>query len=424
MKTTAESKTSVSELAIFGSKPAFDDLVYVGQPTIPNRKELMRRIEGILDRKWLSNAGPCVNELQSRLAEILGVKHCVVMNNGTTALEIVTRAAGLGGEVIVPSFTFIATPHSLQWQQITPVFCDIDPKTHNIDPAAVEKLITPNTTAILAVHLWGRPCDVEALQEIANRHNLKLLFDAAHAFSCSHQGKLIGGFGDAEVFSFHATKFFHTLEGGAVATNDDELARKLMLMKNFGFTGYDRVEHIGRNGKMNEISAAVGLVGLDHLADLTESNRRLHAEYRTRLSGTPGIELVDYNPDEKNNYQYIVVEIDEDVLGLSRDEMLAILHAENVLARRYFYPGCHRMEPYRSYFPNAGLVLPNTEWLAGRVLTLPTGTSVTLQDIRTICGIIKFAADNKVEIKRHTDMQLRLQDPRFGETGVGSETVL
>jgi dTDP-4-amino-4,6-dideoxygalactose transaminase len=424
MKTTTESKATVSELAIFGSKPAFDDHVYVGQPTIPDRKDLMERIEGILDRKWLSNAGPCVNELQTRLADILGVKHCIAMNNGTTALEIVIRAVGLEGEVIVPSFTFVATPHSLQWQQITPVFCDIDPRTHNIDPEAVEKLITPRTTGILAVHLWGRPCQVEALQEIADRHGLKLLFDAAHAFSCSHDGKPIGGFGDAEVFSFHATKFFHTLEGGAVATNDDQLAKKLMLMKNFGFTGYDRVEHVGRNGKMNEISAAVGLTGLDSLGDLMESNRRMHAEYRTHLSATPGIEVVDYNANEKNNYQYVVVEIDEDALGLNRDEMLAILHAENVLARRYFYPGCHRMEPYKSYFPNAGLVLPQTERMARRVMSLPTGSSVTAKDIRTICEIIKFAAANKVEIKRRSDMELRLQDPRFGETGVGSETVL
>ncbi|MEI2422502.1 DegT/DnrJ/EryC1/StrS family aminotransferase, partial [Arthrospira platensis SPKY2] len=174
------------------------------------------------------------------------------MCNGTIALEILIRATELKGEVIVPSFTFIATAHALQWQEITPVFCDIDPKTHTLDPLAVEKMITPRTSGIIGVHVWGQPCNIEALTEIANQHNLKLVFDASHAFGCSYQGTMIGNFGEAEVFSFHATKFVNTFEGGAVVTNNDELAAKIRLMKNFGFAGFDNVIYIGTNGKMDE----------------------------------------------------------------------------------------------------------------------------------------------------------------------------
>ena len=181
------------------------------------------------------------------------------MCNATVALEIAIRAMGMSGEVIVPSFTFVATAHALQWQEITPVFCDIDPRTHNLDPNRIEEMITPRTTGIIGVHVWGRPCAVDALAEIAQRRHLKLLFDAAHAFGCSYQGQMIGNFGDAEVFSFHATKFFNTFEGGAVVTNDDELAAKMRLMKNFGFHGYDNVIYVGTNGKMSEVSAAMGL---------------------------------------------------------------------------------------------------------------------------------------------------------------------
>ena len=373
--------------------------MHVGRPNIGNREHLLERINALLDRRWLTNNGPYVQEFERRIADMMGVKHCIAMCNGTIALEIAIRAAGLSGEVIVPSFTFIATAHALQWQGITPVFCDLDPSTHNIDPRQVEQMITPRTTGIIGVHVWGRPCDVDALNEIAYHHNLKLLFDAAHAFGCSYKGSMIGNSGDAEVFSFHATKFFNTFEGGAVLTNNDELAGKTRLMKNFGFSGSDNVIYIGTNGKMSEISAAMGLTGLESLEEFISANYRNYKEYESQLENIPGVQLVTYDETEKRNYQYIILENDEAVTHVSRDQLVDILHAENVLARRYFYPGCHRMEPYRSYFPHSGLLLPETERLVNRVLSLPTDTTVGPNEVSEICQIIRLVVEHGAEVR-------------------------
>lgn len=393
-------KAHIQDIAVFGGAPAFQEKLHVGRPNIGNRQRLIERINDLLDRRWLTNNGPFVQEFEQRIVDLVGVKHCIAMCNGTVALEIAVRAAELAGEVIVPSMTFVATAHALQWQQITPVFCDIDPKTHNLDPSQVERMITPRTTGIIGVHLWGRPCDVEVLSEIADRHNLKLMFDAAHAFGCSYKGQMIGNFGDAEVFSFHATKFFNTFEGGAVVTNDDELAARIRLMKNFGFAGYDNVIYIGTNGKMSEVSAAMGLTGLESVEEFIAVNYRNYKEYERELADTPGVQLLTYDETEKRNYQYIILEIDKTVTQISRDQLIAILHAENVLARRYFYPGCHQMEPYRSHFPHAGHLLPETEKLVNRVLSLPTGTAVETGEIGKVCQIIRFAVKRGAEIRR------------------------
>jgi dTDP-4-amino-4,6-dideoxygalactose transaminase len=390
---------SIDQLAIFSGTPAFSEKLHVGRPNIGNRERLLARINDMLDRKWLTNNGPFVQEFEQKLADLLGVKHCVVMSNGTIALEIAIRALGLTGEVIVPSFTFIATAHALQWQEITPVFCDIDPQTHNIDPRRIEEMITPRTTGIIGVHVWGQPCDIEVLTEIAQKNHLKLLFDAAHAFGCSYKGQMIGSFGDAEVFSFHATKFFNTFEGGAVATNDDALASKMRLMKNFGFHGYDNVIYVGTNGKMSEVSAAMGLTGLESLDEFIAVNYRNYKQYQRELEGVPGLRLITYDEAEKCNFQYIILELNEQVTRINRDQLVQILQAENVLARRYFYPACHFMEPYRSYFPHAKLMLPETELLVQRVVSLPTGTAVTIEDVRKIGEIIRFAVQNGQEIR-------------------------
>jgi len=246
--------------------------------------------------------------------------------------------------------------------------------------------------------VWGRPCAIESLEHIARKHDLKLLFDAAHAFAVSHRGRMIANFGAAEVFSFHATKFFNTFEGGAIATNDDDLAQKIRLMKNFGFSGMDNVIYIGTNGKMHEFTAAAGLTALESLDDFVAVNRRNYHAYRACLADIPGIRLLDYDESERSNYQYIVLEIDAPVTGIHRDLLMRLLHAERVRARRYFYPGCHRMEPYRSYYPHAGLLLPETEKLVEWVLSLPTGTSVSVGDIQRICEIIRFAVAHGPEI--------------------------
>ncbi len=387
-------KSSITDLSIFGGKPTFNEKLHVGRPNIGNRKRFLERINNILDSKWLTNAGPYVKEFERRITDWVGVKHCIAMCNGTAALENIIRALGLTGEVIMPSFTFIATAHALQWQEITPIFCDISSETHNIDPMQVDKMITPRTSGIIGVHLWGRPCDVEKLSEIAHYHNLKLIFDAAHAFGCSYKGKLIGSFGNAEVFSFHATKCLNTMEGGAIVTNDDKLAEKIRLMKNFGFTDYDRVDYIGINGKMNEASAAMGLTGLESFGDFININLRNYMTYKRKLKGLSGVNLLTYDEKEKCNYHYIVLEIDEKKMHVSRDQLIEILHAENILARRYFYPGCHRMEPYRSYFPHAGLLLSETNKIAKKVIVLPTGMAIDEGKINGICNILRLVIEN------------------------------
>ena len=399
----SDSPNVTDQLAIFGMAPQFAEPLHVGRPNIGNRERLLARINDMLDRRWLTNNGAYVQELERRLAEFLGVKHCIAMCNGTVALEIAIRALGLTGEVIVPSFTFIATAHALQWQEITPVFCDIDPATHNIDPRMVEKMITPRTSGIIGVHVWGRPCPIDALEEIAERRGLKLLFDAAHAFGCSYKGRMIGRFGDAEVFSFHATKFFNTFEGGAVVTNNDVLAGKMRLMRNFGFHGEDSVIYVGTNGKMSEVCAAMGLTSLESLDEFVEANRENYVLYRRELEGIPGLRLIAYDDSEKCNYQYIIVEIDEQDTKLSRNQIVRVLRAENVLARRYFYPACHHMEPYRSLFPHAGLMLPETERLVQRVMSLPTGTAVKPADVRKICNIIRLTMRHPFEVCRQLD---------------------
>lgn len=392
-------KTSLSQLALFGGKAAFSQVLHVGRPNIGDQDKLFARFKEIMDRRWFTNHGPVVIEFEKRLSEFTGAKHCIAMTNATIALEIAIRALEMKGEVIVPAWTFVATAHALQWQEVTPVFCDVDPDTHNLDPHKVESLITPRTSGIIGVHLWGRGCAVEELAEITRRRKLKLLFDAAHAFACSNRDKMIGGFGDAEVFSFHATKFMNSFEGGCVATNNDELAARIRLMTNFGFAGYDRVNYIGTNGKMSEISAAMGLTSMESMADFIAMNRRHWKQYKQELAGLPGLSLIEYDEREQLNYQYIVLEIDQERAGVHRDWILEALQAENVMARRYFYPGVHRMEPYRSYFPHAGLLLPVTEALAQRVLILPTGTAMGETEISEVCAIIRLCLKGSSEMK-------------------------
>lgn len=381
------------DLAINGATPAFDQTLHVGRPNIGNLNEFQKYICEIFDRRRLTNNGPLVQEFENRVAEFHDVAHCIAMCNGTIALEIAIRALGLEGEVIVPSFTFIATAHALHWQAITPVFADIDPSTHNLDPKAVCRMITPRTTGIIGVHLWGRSAPVEALQTIADENNIKLMFDAAHAFGCSHNGKMIGSFGLCEVLSFHATKFFNTFEGGAVLTNDDKLADAMRLMRNFGFSGLDNVIHPGTNGKMMEVAAAMGLVNLDAMETVIEANRRNYQAYHENLSGVPGLSLITYEESEHNNFQYVVVEVEKNC-PVTRDEIITALHAENIRARRYFWPGCHNMKPYRELFPHARLMLPNSEQVANRVIELPTGTTIDENMIKIIALIIRVLLEH------------------------------
>ena len=279
------SAVSSPALAILGATPAFSEQLHVGRPNIGDRRRFLARLNDILDRRYFTNRGDYVIELERRIARLVGTRNCILVTNGTIGLELLIRALGLRGEVIVPAFTFVATAHALQWQEITPVFADIDPETHCLDPRSVEAAITPRTTGIIGVHLWGRPCAVDELAALARRRKLKLLFDAAHAFGCTHKDRMIGSFGEAEVFSFHATKIMHTFEGGAIVTDNDDLAEKLRLMQNFGFRGYDNVVYLGINGKMSEVSAAMGLTNLESLDKVVRHNRANYRDYAEHLVG-------------------------------------------------------------------------------------------------------------------------------------------
>jgi dTDP-4-amino-4,6-dideoxygalactose transaminase len=369
------------------------EIYHVGRPNLGDRQRFLSRVNEILDRRWLSNQGPMVQEFEEKLRELLGVKHALAMCNATAALQIASMALDLKGEVIMPSYTFIATAHALHWQGIKPVFADMDPATHNIDPARIEALITPRTTGIVGVHVWGRACETAAIEAIAAKHKLKVMYDASHGFGCSVSGRMLGNFGTCEVFSFHATKFINALEGGIVATNDDELAYRIRMMTNFGFTGYDRVEYLGINGKMNEISAAMGLTNLEAMSEIVDVNRRNYLAYCEELRSLPGVSVIRYDPTQENNFQYVVIEVDPDLCARNRDEIVEALHAENVIARKYFWPGCHRMEPYRTTQPEAWKHLPETERVAARVIVLPTGQTVDEETVARVCEIIKEAVE-------------------------------
>ena len=383
-------KRELSDLAIFGGQPEFTHPLHVGRPLIGDRSALFGRLGDALDRRWLSNEGRLVKEFEERIAEHLEVEHCVAVSSGTTALQIVAKAAGVRGTALMPSFTFVATPNALHWQGVSPLFCDVISDTHNLDPEAARPLLGGEVTAIIGVHLWGRPCEPDDLQALANEHSIPLIFDAAHAFSCSHKGCMIGGFGAAEVFSFHATKFLNAGEGGAITTNDGALADEARLMRNFGFTGYDRSALAGINGKMSELTAAMGLTSLDSLPAFADSNFEVFSAYEEALRDLPGIALIRPKEGERHNHHHVVVEVDAEEAGVSRDALYRTLWEENILARRYFHPGAHRMEPYLSTMPNVGDRLPATEFLSNRTLALPSGGEMDSHRALQVSEVLRF----------------------------------
>ena len=390
-------KQRIDDLALFGGELLFERPRHVGQPNIGDRSALYRRLDRALDAAQLSNGGPLVEEFEARIATEAGVEYAVAMANGTLAIALVARALGLSGEVIVPSFTFAGTVNALEWAGLTPVFVDIEPDRPVLDPVAVERLIGPHTSAIVGVHLWGHVADVDALDAISRRHGLPVIHDAAHALRNSHAGRPVGSFGRAEILSFHATKFVNAFEGGAVTTADADLARRLRRLRNFGFVGPDRTVLIGINAKMHEASAAMGLTSLDAADEFIAANRANAARYADALDGIGGLTPISPDPRE-GNAQYVVYRVGSDEAPLGRDALLTILSAENVRARRYFYSGCHRLEPYSDRTELVREPLTHSERLAAEVLVLPTGTAVTGADIDAITDLIHFAIDHAAEI--------------------------
>ncbi len=389
-------KQDIGDLALFGGGKLFPDPLHVTRPTVGSKDIFLDHVNAAWDRLWFTNDGPLVRELESQLERELQVDHCVLTSNGTSAMSLVIQALGLKGEVILPSFTFVSTAHALQMIGIKPVFADIDATTWSLDVDHCRALITPETSAIIATHLFGDTADIEALEALCRSENIPLLFDSAHAFGCTHHGKPVGGFGVAEIFSFHATKTFHTFEGGAATTNDEQLAARLRKMRNFGFSDFDHIDTIGTNAKLSEIHAAMGLTNLAVFDDTLIANAQSHDHYAKILATFTGLTLRTPPEHVASNHHYVVAEVDHDTFGLSRDNLLQILHAENILARRYFYPGTHRCAPYAE--SNADAHLPVTENLADRIIQFPGGASIPQEDITKIGWLLAFLAANANEI--------------------------
>ena len=366
----------------------FTEPIYVTRPLLPPLDDVRARLEEVWQSQWLTNWGDQHARLERALTDRLGVAQLSLFNNGTIALLVAIRALDLRGEVITTPFTFPATPHALAWTGVTPVFADIDPVRLTIDPARVEALITPRTTAILGVHVYGVPCDVEALAAVAARHGLRLLYDGAHAFGVRCGGRGIGTFGDATMFSFHATKLFHTAEGGAIACADAALRHRIERQKNFGIAGQELVECVGINGKMNELQAALGLSVLEGMDAEIDQRRAILSIYQERLGDVRGLALMPELPGVENSYQYCAVRIDGSRFGRSRDEVQQTLKTYNVFARKYFYPLCSDYDCYRDLPSADPACLPVARLAASQVLCLPLYGSLEPSAVHTICDIM------------------------------------
>lgn len=391
-------KTSVPQLAAFGGTPEFSRPLHVGQPNLADVDGLAEELVQVLRSGYLTNNGPRVREFESLVCRTTGVRHCIAICNATTALQIAARAMNLSGEVIVPSFTFIATAHAMNWIGLEPVFADVEPGSHTLDPISVVRCISPRTTAIVPVHLWGNVCSVDVLRCIAAEYGLRLLYDSSHAFGCALNGQSIGNFGDAEVFSFHATKFVHSVEGGAIVTNDDALADRCRRLRAFGITGLTEISDIGINGKMNELAAAVGIRSVSGMSEIQKANEANRCLYEQMLRGIPGLELLPVSDGVHSNFQYIVLTVNQSLFGLSRDETVALLRAEGIFARSYFCPGCHHAEPYRTLPLRTSLAV--TEQLLTTVMQLPNGLSIRASDILRIGKILQMLHHESGDIRK------------------------
>lgn len=381
------SKTKPADLAIFGSSPAFPTPVHVGRPNRPDREKYLQALNGIFDRNILTNDGPEVRGLEHQFTRLTGAANAIAVSNATIGLQLLARALELKGRVLMPAFTFIATAHAFKWLGLEPVFCDVDAATHNLDPLQVKRHLQAGVSAVVGVHLWGRLCAPLELEELCRKHDVPLIFDAAHALGCSGFGRSAGAFGTAEVFSLHATKVCHSFEGGVITTEDSFLAGKLRQMRNFGFSGYDQVDCLGINGKMSEASAAMGAISLGSLEHYRSTNLRNQMLYRKKLGGIPGLKFAGVPPGSDSNHHYVVAEFCAPWPTTARDVLYHALHAEGALVRRYFHPGSHRMAPYRSEAHANGINLPITDSLCQRVICFPNGSSVDEDTIIRICDL-------------------------------------
>ena len=368
------------------------DPIYVTRPSLPPLDEFVESLREIWDNQQLTNNGPFHRRFEAALAEHLGVPYVSLFCNGTVALQVGLQALRITGEVITTPFTFPATTHAIYWNRCNPVFCDIEPETCNLDPERVESLITPNTTAILPVHVYGNPCDVDRLQKIADTYGLKLFYDAAHAFGVKLNGESILNFGDLSMLSFHATKKFNTIEGGALVTRDPKLKQRIDYLKNFGFANETTVIAPGINGKMNEVQAAYGLLQLKYVAENTAKCRTIAELYREHLRGIHGIRILEDLPVVEHNYCYFPIFVDETVYGTTRDELYSRLRERGIYGRRYFYPLVSQFPTYRGLPSAASQALPCATEKAERVICLPIYAELGVETTVRIANEIRQAA--------------------------------
>ena len=376
----------------------FKEPIYVTRPLLPSLDQVYSQLQEVWYSKWITNNGPKHKELESKLKEYLKVDNAVMFSNGTLALELGLKSLDISGEVITTPFTFPATVQALDRNGLTPVFCDIEDKTLNIDASKIEKLITDKTSAILAVHVFGNPCNVEKIKEIADKYNLKVIYDGAHAFGSHINGKSIGSYGDMTMFSFHATKLFNTIEGGCLVFKDNKLYEKLNLLKNFGIVSPEKVVISGTNAKLNEVQAAVGIEVLKIVKEERKRRKYIKKIYENGLCNIPGIKIVNKLDDENASYQYFTIEIDEDKYGISRDELHVELKKYNIITRKYFYPLCSEFEWYK-HLPSAKKEnLPVSHEVVKKVLSMPYYGELNIEDVNQICEIIRDIYDyNNVE---------------------------
>ena len=354
--------------------------IYVTSPSLPDLKDFIPYLEQIWENKWLTNNGEFHQEFEKKLAEYFGVKYVSLFTNGMIALQVGLQALRISGEVITTPFTFVATTHAIHWNACKPVFCDIDPKTFNMDPDRVEALITPRTTAIMPVHVYGNPCNHERLQQIANTYGLKLFYDAAHAFGVKQNGVSVCSWGDLSMLSFHATKVFNTFEGGALVTNDENMKKRIDFLKNFGFADEITVVAPGSNGKMDEFRAAFGLLQLKTIDREIENRKKIAERYRDYLHGLAGISFLQDIPGVQHNYAYFPILVNAAQYGMSRDDLYLKLKSQNIMSRRYFYPLCSNFPTYRGLPSATTDNLPVATDVSQKILCLPIYSNLDFAD--------------------------------------------
>ncbi|MEW6607528.1 MAG: DegT/DnrJ/EryC1/StrS family aminotransferase [bacterium] len=384
--------------AILGGNPAFQKLFPITRPGLPKLEEIKSELQETFDSGIITN-GRYVAEFEQRCAQYLGVENVIAVSNATSGLILVEKALGLIGEVIVPSFTFTATCLSLKWNNLEPRYVDCAPRTFTLDPVKVEKAITGNTCAILAVSIFGNPPQIDELDNLAKDYRLSLIFDSAHGFGAKYKSKLIGGFGDAEIFSLTPTKTLTTGEGGLITTNNENLAQKLRLMRNYGIESDYDCELIGLNARMLEFSAILGLKNLVRIEDLINIRNKLAQDYKTKLSEIPGIEFQEINKDCLCTFKDFAILINEGLFGLNRDQLATALEMENIQTRKYFYPPVHIQKAYRHFYPKYKEDLDNTLKISNNILCLPIYDELQPEDLNKICEVICQIYQHREEIK-------------------------